>query len=406
MSALSVVIDEAPPPDDVDAPPAEPDQAPLEVYDQDVQDEEVVLQLYPVDQGVPPRAVAALAAANSSLIEPGPVWAARASDEIPWLIEGALPARAVCGIVGDKGSLKTWLTLAMIVAGTTGSPFLGRYPVLVPGQWLWVQSEGGRKSSLARMKAMCLAAQVDLDDVLASLSVIWRKPVALDDPAFAQELEKVAPAYQGVVLDVFRDLHDGNENDSEAMGKVVRTLRAVANAGPTVVLVHHLGKVGEGTSRSRAHRVRGSTVLHGAFDATFFLERVKDSPRVEVHCDAREAMPLPPFSIALPADVHLDGSQPVDLDPKPLQEGAGDNLSELEVQVTAIVRSKPGCSRTYAADHVTGRRSDRFAAIVAALSASQIIERETGGSLFGRAETGLYPPEVPLVPGTSGTRQP
>lgn len=58
----------------------------------------------------------------------------------PMLVEGVLPARSVSVIIGVPGLGKTWFCLEMCRAIATGTPFLGKFPV-VPGAAAFIGSD-------------------------------------------------------------------------------------------------------------------------------------------------------------------------------------------------------------------------------------------------------------------------
>jgi len=69
-----------------------------------------------------------------------------------------------------------------------------------------------------------------------------------------------------LILDCLRSLHGGEENSSEEMSEVMTRLRAVANKGIAIILLHHENKPIQG-STGGTYVARGSSVISAAVDS-------------------------------------------------------------------------------------------------------------------------------------------
>jgi len=79
-----------------------------------------------------------------------------------------------------------------------------------------------------------------------------------------------------LIVDCLRKLHSGEENDSSHMSKVMDRLRALANQGVAIVVIHHEGKFNEGSgSKGTTYMARGSSVISGSIDSHLSLGHSK-----------------------------------------------------------------------------------------------------------------------------------
>jgi RecA-family ATPase len=127
------------------------------------------------------------------------------------------------------------------------------------------------------------------------------------DTELLAELKKVCVGARLIVLDPLRRLHDGDENDSGAMTRVVCGLESLAMAtGAAVIVVHHSSRAADlnGYGGSQ-HASRGSTALPDGvrWQANLVAMSEKEAEVLQVRDDRRfylrlvipKANYMPPF---------------------------------------------------------------------------------------------------------------
>lgn len=103
-----------------------------------------------------------------------------------WVVNHWLMAKSFGPLAGEQKSLKSWLMTLMNVAIAKGGKFLGMFPVPEAGPVLSFVGEGGRDPYVRRLRRVCDAMNVKLEDI-PLLSVPESAP--LDEPAFRSTLE-------------------------------------------------------------------------------------------------------------------------------------------------------------------------------------------------------------------------
>jgi hypothetical protein len=346
---------------------------------------------------------------EASWIEEGSAWAARADDLDESLIYGILPAKGLAVIASAPKTGKTWLAYSMIVSICSGRPLLGQYHVSRKGRVLLLASEGSHAAAIRRLRTLALGSGVDPEDLLSDLFVAWRKGRLLDDPKTLELLRLYAPKCELIVVDVLRDQWAGEENDATASGKLASGLKAIAELGPTIVLIHHMNKpTADSPNRRLGHRLRGSSALHGAVDAALYLEDTDDG-RVKVSVETRDERAEAPFTFRLP-DHQLDGSEPYDL---AWQAAAGTRTATeaLWEEIRASVEESPGTSRRELIERVGHKAEAVHQAVRHLVASGKLSERDTQATrrdgrtyrrqgLFARPDPqGLMLPETGEAPG-------
>jgi len=121
---------------------------------------------------------------------------------IQWAIDGWMPENSVAMLVAPPGSYKTWLALEAACAYSTGSPFLGIYPVNQRGPAIVIQQEDFLGQTAARLSQV-------LEHRLPSLGfsdgVSIRDPALMDVPLYVHT-DRVFTFTDKRVLDETYDL--------------------------------------------------------------------------------------------------------------------------------------------------------------------------------------------------------
>lgn len=320
--------------------------------------------------------------------EPGP---------IQWLVDG-LWGKSAFGFVGaEPKSWKSWLTLHVGISVGAGLPLFGRFAV-EQGRVLMFAAEGGKNLVRRRAGAICRSLEISLGQV--DLQLFDLPTMRLDDKATIASFQATI-AYEKpvlVILDPFREMHTGDENDAALIAALLQPLRELQySLGCAVMLVHHMGKAPEGkTTRRAGQRLRGSSALHGAVDSALYLEPtgIGDAKRVTVTVEHRDAVEPEPFTLRLRDKELVIGGKASWLelvtDEQPADQEVAQNLRKRDAEVEKIVRAirnaaMPGrkALRSATAVHeVIGGRKSRVLDLVKTLLSERVIETNIRGELL------------------------
>ena len=181
-----------------------------------------------------------------------------------WIIKNVLPAAGLAMIYGPSGSGKTFITLDMLWALATGSPWAGHATKRL--RVVYVAAEG-RAGLRMRLRAFENARGASLSDL--PFDVISDTPDlrTADVDRLIAEIEENGGA-DVVAIDTLAQATSGaDENSGQDMGPVLtKCAELIEQLGATVLLLHHSGK--EASKGSR-----GWSGIKGALDAEFRVER-------------------------------------------------------------------------------------------------------------------------------------
>lgn len=331
-------------------------------------------------------------------IEPGQVWRVAAEQEKHRaLIPGILPLRGLAAIGGAKGIGKTWVLTDLALSVANGVPFLGRYPVEVPGPVLVIQTEGSRRPAAARYDAIARGKGLDPAEAMYGVDFVWRRGLMLDVEDHLRWLRDKAILYALIIDDTLRDSHGGEENSNDVGGRLARELRTIANEGPTFIFAQHFSKAGpDSPNLPFLERFRGNSALIGALDGALMLERNRGATRTTATVYCRDDLAEDPFTFAWPAE-RVDGSTPITLDWAPGEESVS-SAHELVAEVLRIVEGAPGCARRRVREELPNRYDLVEGAIDIALKQNRLELADTAyQDRAGRHRTrrGLYLVPVP-----------
>jgi energy-coupling factor transporter ATP-binding protein EcfA2 len=186
-----------------------------------------------------------------------------------WIIDGLIPEASVVMLAGDAGAGKSTLATALAGHVASGTTFCGREvqarPVLI------LDRENGPQTIGDRMRRLGMSDGPRLR--------IWggwlpREP---PDPGSAHILNWVLETEPRpfIVVDSVVGFLQGSENDSIDVRRFMHGLRLIAQAGGTVVALHHSGK-GESTTD-----FRGSSDFKASVDVAYNVSNLGDPGKLE-----------------------------------------------------------------------------------------------------------------------------
>ena len=215
-----------------------------------------------------------------------------------WLIEN-LWGRGAVGIVGGAPKCcKSWLGLDIALSVASGTPCLGRFPVMSAGPTLVYLAEDAAPMVRERILGICNHRRLDIQNL--DLHLIDTPSLRLDLDAdrtrLAAAIENIRPKL--LLLDPLVRLHRADENSSADISALLGFLRELQRTFDTaVLLVHHMSK------KHRAQlgqALRGSGDLHAFGDCNAYL--VRKNEKLLLSVEQRFAKETDPISLALVSD--------------------------------------------------------------------------------------------------------
>jgi hypothetical protein len=177
-----------------------------------------------------------------------------------FLIDDFLVKNSITMLAGPVAQRKSIIALNIAHALCTGEPLFGFFNVGSPlERVVYLCPEMGAASFVKRIKQIGLTQYVGKSLFIQTMS---EKPTALDE--LSEELPGAA-----VIVDTITRFIDGDENKSEDMRKFAQKAFRLANAGATVLLLHHSKK---GSSGSLDDGLRGSSELAAFVDSCWVTE--------------------------------------------------------------------------------------------------------------------------------------
>ena len=248
--------------------------------------------------------------------------------EVPWLVEGLVVKAALTILNGREGEGKSLLAMAVSAGAAGGHSVAGLD--CERGSVVYVDAENGAYEIHRRVHALELPLEgvevyevndFDLRDDLDELEVV---------------VERHRPSL--LVLDSFRSLWGGDENDSGQVSRCLDPLRRLAHrSGVAILLLHHSGKANSNYRGSSA--IGASTVL--GFTLAREQDDVQEDRRYIKTWKCRPAPEPPRRWLRLLAErgrVYVDAAEaPIDPDPKP----EAPKRTELRPQVLALLMAEP-----------------------------------------------------------------
>ena len=226
-----------------------------------------------------------------------------------WLTRGLLTQNCLACLFGDSGTLKSFLGVDLGASIASGKKFLNEFANSKPGPVFYVAGEGG-PGYPARIQAWLISRNIANPEKIPFF-VSRGAAYFLDRhsaEAANEAVEKLSQQYGSPVLIIVdtlsRNFGPGDENstaDMTAFVGAMDTLKTKFNC--SVLLIHHSGLA----DKSRG---RGSSVLRGALDFEYKIERGKSDDVLTVSCTkAKDCEPPAPFSF-IPRSVDVGWTDP------------------------------------------------------------------------------------------------
>src|SRR5713101_3402089 len=153
---------------------------------------------------------------------------------IEWLIDGIIPLGSVNLITSESGTGKTWVAYAIAGAVARGEGFAGHAVKQRPVLYL----DGENPLCVAKQRLFDLGIP-ETNSLQVWGGWVCDPPPGPDSAIIRDFVRQHRPL---LIWDSLIDFHDGDEQSASETRAFMKHFRALANAGATVLILHHTGK--------------------------------------------------------------------------------------------------------------------------------------------------------------------
>jgi len=221
------------------------------------------------------------------------------------IIEGVLPRGGILQILAPPKKGKTLLALNLALAVLRGAPFL-HWPTQ-RANVLYLTGEGGVQLVDERLMKMVLDDTPGLERLFVWAPEPGQLTLQLDDALVRQAIVAYSLLNQVglIIIDPLCLFHGLDENSTSEMRDLVLGLLGLGRqTGAGLSLIHHTRKLGGASRRGSPQEGRGSSVIHGAVDASFVLEP-RGGGQAVLHAELRWAPSPAPVLLKCDAETLL-----------------------------------------------------------------------------------------------------
>ena len=261
--------------------------------------------------------------------KPGVTWLSEVvAQPLPrpkWLVKDMWTVGGCGFISGAPKSYKSWLGLDLAVSVSTGSPFLGDYPVAKPHPVLYLQEEDDlllvmeRLSYIVEAKTPNLFWQGQITHTSGS-TFAWAPPegdipmamqvqtgFTSSDEGWQAWLDEqiVNHGFKLVVIDTLGTTAGDVDTDKSQvlMERMLRPLKTLAKKHNTAIVIIHHNKKNSGEGSRAGNDMLGSVALHAWVDCAIYARSRDNSGVVQVEREAKLA-PEVSFKLKVPFIYH------------------------------------------------------------------------------------------------------
>jgi len=193
-----------------------------------------------------------------------------------WLIEPLICAGDRVLVFGESGHFKSWLLLHLALHLSTGQPWFDKFECGgAPKKVLVIDAEMSRQQLRSRIMRLAKGIGINSDDLplefisrenlIFTEDGVQRLCTALNDRGFDPDV---------VLVDTFRRVFTGNENEAKDVNAFWRDIEPLNRAGRTLIFVHHMKKPNKKMqSAELIHRASGSTDIIAGVDSSLAISR-------------------------------------------------------------------------------------------------------------------------------------
>ena len=181
---------------------------------------------------------------------------------VSWLCEDLIPRGEVILLAGEPGAYKTWLALRLAKGVAQGEAFLGRK--CERAEVLCLDRENPR-AIVCERRAIIMADRIENIRYWDRLAP--EMPPLIGDIRLLEVARGLGPL---IIFDSLVRFHSADENSATEMAPIMAELRKLADAGATVLLLHH-------KSKAEGSRYRGSSDILAGADVAYTLSKDETS---------------------------------------------------------------------------------------------------------------------------------
>lgn len=213
--------------------------------------------------------------------------------EPEFLVENLVPKNGITMIVGEPNSHKSWIMIEIAQMVIRNQLVFGKFTT-TKAKALYIDLD----SSISEMRRRVGKTKGEEPNGIDFMR--W-SGFRIDSKENLRELLRVVKEndYSLVIFDSFRDVWDGNENDSQQAQAVMGAFAELLQLGCTVILSHHGPRQIMGTF----HAVRGSTVFEAKCDSVLVVRKGKETGEMQEisieQIKLRQGMKIPKFNIEM-----------------------------------------------------------------------------------------------------------
>lgn len=196
-----------------------------------------------------------------------------------WLIEPVMPVGALVGMYGAPETFKSFISIDVALSVATGTPWQGMETQ--KGFVVYIGAEGGAGLG-KRALAWLVTHQIEPSEA----DIAWlieSVPLSADSDEIVTLLGRIEDEINRepvlLIVDTMARCFDGNENETEDMGKFIAGIDILRKRfGCTVLVIHH--------TRLDGGRERGATAFRGGVDT--MVKVTRDGETVILECDKQK----------------------------------------------------------------------------------------------------------------------
>lgn len=192
-----------------------------------------------------------------------------------WVVDQLLPDEGVTLLSGAPGSFKTWLYVEIAVKVAKGKLVFGHFEPKQTGV-LVIDEESGERRLQKRFKQLGATDELPIH----YLSRIGYKLNQVYTDAIAQKARELGTGL--IIFDSFTRFNTGEENASGDMSTYMDYYRQLADAGFSVLILHHNRKEVAGKGSNPAQAMRGSSDILASADCHIAVSRNGQSEYIKL----------------------------------------------------------------------------------------------------------------------------
>lgn len=205
-------------------------------------------------------------------------------DNYTWLLNPLLPPGGIMNIFGKPKSGKSMAAMGMAIAISSGASMWNGFPIEMHGPVAYFQIDTPRFEWKQRWQRIA-AAGYDISKIGIMDMGMSPYPYNILTPQHQAWLRQQLGAIQPVltIVDTLREVHDGNENDSTDMKKVINALVSLVKPyNSALTLLSHSRKdsmfTSMGGDSDLMDEQRGSGYVSGRMDTIIRFSNMKGKP--------------------------------------------------------------------------------------------------------------------------------